>query len=176
MKLAELRLRSLTNINFVFTAPPNKSLDASGGSASRNKLGAAQGALICAAASTLTLRSVSEPGAVATGSQAQRCHTRSPFLSPARGLGSLGDVIPGLRSLRSLTRGYYLPPLRGSLTMNPKLSVRSDRSVSFYGATQQLAGPGARGACFSTVTRSHPPPHAGCPRGDPGPLPVLTSL
>jgi len=25
------------------------------------------------------------------------------------------------------------------------------------------------------VTRSHPPPHAGCPRGDPGPLPVLTS-
>src|SRR6266852_3401553 len=26
------------------------------------------------------------------------------------------------------------------------------------------------------VNRSHPPPHAGCPRGDPGPLPVLTSL
>jgi len=26
------------------------------------------------------------------------------------------------------------------------------------------------------VTRSHPPPHAGCPPGDPGPLPVLTSL
>ena len=24
-------------------------------------------------------------------------------------------------------------------------------------------------------TRSHPPPRAGCPRGDPGPLPVLTS-
>jgi len=24
------------------------------------------------------------------------------------------------------------------------------------------------------VTRSLPPPHAGCPRGDPGPLPVLT--
>ena len=24
-------------------------------------------------------------------------------------------------------------------------------------------------------TRSHPPPHAGCPRGDPGPLPVLTA-
>ena len=28
----------------------------------------------------------------------------------------------------------------------------------------------------AAVTRSHPPPHAGCPRGDPGPLPVLTSL
>src|SRR5207237_2510336 len=26
------------------------------------------------------------------------------------------------------------------------------------------------------ITRSLPPPHAGCPRGDPGPLPVLTSL
>src|SRR2546429_4561877 len=26
----------------------------------------------------------------------------------------------------------------------------------------------------SAATRSHPPPHAGCPRGDPGPLPVLT--
>jgi len=24
------------------------------------------------------------------------------------------------------------------------------------------------------ITRLHPPPHAGCPRGDPGPLPVLT--
>ena len=30
------------------------------------------------------------------------------ILSPARaGLNHLGDVIPGLRSLRSLTRGYY---------------------------------------------------------------------
>jgi len=26
------------------------------------------------------------------------------------------------------------------------------------------------------LTRSHPPPHAGCPRGDPGPLPVLTRM
>jgi len=23
------------------------------------------------------------------------------------------------------------------------------------------------------LIRSHPPPHAGCPHGDPGPLPVL---
>ncbi len=299
MKLAELRLRSLTNINFVFTAPPNKSLDASGGSASRNKLGAAQGALICAAASTLTLRSVSEPGAVATGSKIQLCRDHAPvFLSPAKagfenqrgfdpratlaalahpGLLSVaaprlidadiridsclswryhfrrnptnrdvsggsvfrnklgaaqGALIRPVEIVKLISRGqlnrwvarcvrtgsgsdriigstlshsvsvsvgrsrawifrrrdprvtlaalahpgYYLPPLRGSLTMNPKLSVRSDRSVSFYGATQQLAGPGARGACFLTVTRSHPPPHAGCPRGDPGPLPVLTSL
>ncbi len=52
MKLAELQLRSLTNINFVFTAPPNKSLDASGGSVFCNLLGAAEGALIRAAAST----------------------------------------------------------------------------------------------------------------------------
>src|SRR5947207_12226237 len=27
----------------------------------------------------------------------------------------------------------------------------------------------------ASSTRSLPPPHAGCPRGDPGPLPVLTS-
>ncbi len=26
------------------------------------------------------------------------------------------------------------------------------------------------------VANSHPPPHAGCPRGDPGPLPVLTRI
>jgi hypothetical protein len=31
------------------------------------------------------------------------------------GSGFFGDSIPGLRSLRSLTRGYHLPPLRGSL-------------------------------------------------------------
>jgi hypothetical protein len=39
-------------------------------------------------------------------------------LSAAKaGLGSFGGyVIPGLRSLRSLTRGYYLPPLNGSLS------------------------------------------------------------
>ena len=44
-------------------------------------------------------------------------HTYAPQrLSPAKaGSGSLGDVIPGLRSLRSLTRGYHLSPLRGSL-------------------------------------------------------------
>ena len=31
------------------------------------------------------------------------------------GLGFLANVIPGLRSLRSLTRGYHLSPLRGWL-------------------------------------------------------------
>jgi len=35
--------------------PPNKSLDASGGSVFRNLLDAAEGALICAAASTQPL-------------------------------------------------------------------------------------------------------------------------
>jgi len=34
------------------------------------------------------------------------------------------DVIPGLRSLRSLTRGYLLPPLRGSLTRTSVLTLR----------------------------------------------------
>ncbi len=34
-----------------------------------------------------------------------------------------GDVIPGLRSLRSLTRGYHLPPLRGWLTQTSVLTL-----------------------------------------------------
>ena len=34
----------------------------------------------------------------------------------------MGSVIPGLRSLRSLTRGYYLSPLRGSLTQTSTLT------------------------------------------------------
>ena len=34
----------------------------------------------------------------------------------------------------------------------------------------------ARNRDRRVVTRSHPPPHASCPRGDPGPLPVLTSF
>jgi hypothetical protein len=39
------------------------------------------------------------------------------ILSPAsRAWVFLGDVNPGLRSLRSLTRGYYLSSLRDSLT------------------------------------------------------------
>jgi hypothetical protein len=32
-------------------------------------------------------------------------------------------VIPGLRSLRSLTRGYYLPSLRDWLTQTPTLKL-----------------------------------------------------
>src|SRR6267142_5627010 len=32
---------------------------------------------------------------------------------------------------------------------------------------------GSNNSTGATI-RSHPPPHAGCPRGDPGPLPVLT--
>jgi hypothetical protein len=38
-------------------------------------------------------------------------------LSPAKaGFGIEGDMTPGLRSLRSLTRGYYMSPLCGSVT------------------------------------------------------------
>src|ERR1700675_4037819 len=33
----------------------------------------------------------------------------------------------------------------------------------------------ATGTAALQSTRSHPPPQAGCPRGDPGPLAVLTS-
>ncbi len=44
------------------------------------------------------------------------------------GSESLGDVIPGLRSLRSLTRGYNLPSLRDSLTRASDLSLSLVRS------------------------------------------------
>ena len=46
--------------------------------------------------------------------------------SVARFAGSVThmDVIPGLRSLRSLTRGYPIPPLRGSLTRTSVLTLR----------------------------------------------------
>jgi hypothetical protein len=35
---------------------------------------------------------------------------RRNLCRPLRGLRFLGDAIPGLRSLRSLTRGYMLSP------------------------------------------------------------------
>lgn len=46
-----------------------------------------------------------------------------PPLSPAsRAWDSKGNVIPGLRSLRSLTLGYHLSPLRGSLPQTSMLT------------------------------------------------------
>ena len=75
---------------------------------------------------------MSEPGAVATGLKIQH-------LSPAKaGSGFLGDVIPGLRSLRSLTRGYNLSSLRDSLTQTSKLSLCLRHSFSRLDATQQI--------------------------------------
>ena len=38
------------------------------------------------------------------------------------GFDSLGDLNPGLRSLRSLTRGYTPSPLRGLLTQTSALT------------------------------------------------------
>ena len=50
---------------------------------------------------------------------------RRPFLSPAKaGSEVLFEVIPGRRSLRSLARGYYLSPLRGSLTQINQVDFR----------------------------------------------------
>jgi hypothetical protein len=42
---------------------------------------------------------------------------------PLRGLGTVEDLIPGLRSLRSLTPGYNLSPLRGWLSRTSASSV-----------------------------------------------------
>jgi hypothetical protein len=47
-----------------------------------------------------------EPGAVATGSKRCPVETTQPLISPAKaGAGFMGALIPGLRSLRSLTPG-----------------------------------------------------------------------
>jgi hypothetical protein len=65
----------------------------------------------------------SVPSALADGLKTQLDVDRGFVLSPAKaGLGFLGEVIPGLRSLRSLTRGYYPSPLRGSLTQTSRLT------------------------------------------------------
>jgi hypothetical protein len=57
-------------------------------------------------------------------------------------------VIPGLRSLRSLTRGYCLPPLHGSLSAAylVEFVITLFRFVE-CDATKQLV---ARGACSLT--------------------------
>ena len=62
------------------------------------------------------------------------------FCRPLRGLQIFWeDVIPGLRSLRSLTRGYYLSPLRGSSTQTSALTL-CRVGVITSDATQQLVG------------------------------------
>jgi len=55
-------------------------------------------------------------------------------------LDLLENVIPGLRSLRSLTRGYYLPPLRGSLSVDGRveLMIASFRFVHSNAANNSL--------------------------------------
>src|SRR5438128_8128262 len=63
----------------------------------------------------------------------------------------------------------FLEELRAALSPNP-LRMRSVPRAVATGSP-----PIARIKIARIVTRSHPPPHAGCPRGDPGPLPVLTS-
>jgi hypothetical protein len=49
------------------------------------------------------------------------------------------DVIPGLRSLRSLTRGYYLPSLRDWLTQTSALTLYGVGVIT-SGAAQQIVG------------------------------------
>ncbi|HKP35696.1 MAG TPA: hypothetical protein VJT71_02470 [Pyrinomonadaceae bacterium] len=82
---------------------------------------------------------MSEPGAVATGSKTRLGLNHSSVLfrrlKPA--LDSNEDVIPGLRSLRSLTRGYHH-------TAAPRLvdaDIQVDAMLSsrdFIGRAQQL--------------------------------------
>ncbi len=56
------------------------------------------------------------------------------FLSPAKaGFWILRGLIPGLRSLRSLTRGYTLPPLRGLLSRihQPSIWAKVQRPTAY---------------------------------------------
>ena len=54
------------------------------------------------------------------------------------GLGFLGDLIAGLRSLRSLTRGYYLSSLRDSLTRGSHLSLCLCRFAFLFGRPNNI--------------------------------------
>jgi len=102
--------------------------------------------------------------------------TDALVLSPAKtGSGFMGDVIPGYA--RPDISGLAHPGLNSIAA--PRLvapdihgeSSQRDFAYTLGRATQQIVGR-AWTAAFSTVTRSHPP-HAGCPRGDPGSLSVL---
>ena len=72
--------------------------------------------------------------------------------SVARFAGSLiqRNVIPGLRSLRSLTRGYLLPPLGGSLTRTSAFTFLFTSRYQIRRIQQSLAADGAI-ACFSRI-------------------------
>jgi hypothetical protein len=51
------------------------------------------------------------------------------------------DLIPGLRSLRSLTRGYYLSPLRGSSSQTIErriLAMLGQRTIRIVAAVLVL--------------------------------------
>ena len=67
-------------------------------------------------------------------------------LKPA--LESKGDVIPGLRSLRSLTRGYHLSSLRDSLMGTSGLTLCCVITVSAPNKSLYASGGGSRIANF----------------------------
>jgi len=78
------------------------------------------------------------------------------------------DVIKGRRRVETLTS-------RGATNTEPGAVATG----SGLGINKNHRSPGTPvyndGELNPAQTRSHPPPHAGCPRGDPGPLPVLYS-
>ena len=64
-----------------------------------------------------------------------------------------------------------LVPYRIDFLGKASLTSFSCRSRYWYSSFVPLA---AFSSWFPRLIRSHPQPHAGCPRGDPGPLAVLT--
>src|ERR1044072_1226572 len=63
--------------------------------------------------------------------------SRFRALKPA--LELKGDMVPGLRSLRSLTRGYYLSSLRDCFTQTSALNLCWVR-VFYFCVTQPISG------------------------------------
>ncbi len=61
-------------------------------------------------------------------------------------------------------------------TTNPVATARGTDLISNVECIEANLLTRLRSRPLRGLTRSHPPPHAGCPRGDPGPLAVLTSL
>src|SRR5258708_6674413 len=67
-------------------------------------------------------------------------------------------------------------PQTSLLLIHSLPAIHSGRSSPSIDALEFAHTQKDRACCneLASLIRSHPPPHAGCPRGGPGPLPVLT--
>jgi hypothetical protein len=118
-------------------------------------------------------------------------HSRRGALPHGRASGTLLSAGPSFTSPRNVPGMKKFPVVMEAMTKLPDyyvhvacpvkssiwLSQKRDR-LMIIGVSTGSGSDRVTVLAISTVawveTRSLPPPHAGCPRGGPGPLPVLT--